>query len=142
MRNSVCAMCESFSSLLEGKCIPHGRFYRTHSLQCRLVDLKLHSSKSAQNHSFVNFQVHGGTTEHDIKTFMDKAERKAKQNRVSKLDTVVFFDEANTTKAIGLIKEIMCDRRLCGKSISQDLKIVAACNPYRRFVPPTYICAP
>ena len=79
--------------------------------------------------------MHGGISENDIITFMTKAEDNAKENRTQNLDTVVFFDEANTTEAIGLIKEIMCDRRLCGKPISQDLKFIAACNPYRRFVP-------
>ena len=49
------------------------------------------------------------------------------------MDTVVFFDEANTTDAIGLIKEIMCDRRLHGRPVSTDLKFIAACNPYRRY---------
>ena len=48
--------------------------------------------------------------------------------------TVVFFDEANTTDSIGLIKEIMCDRRLHGRPISKDLKFIAACNPYRRYI--------
>ena len=50
------------------------------------------------------------------------------------MDTVVFFDEANTTDAIGLIKEIMCDRRIHGRAISEDLKFIAACNPYRKLV--------
>ena len=53
-------------------------------------------------------------------------------NRAEQMDTVVFFDEANTTDAIGLIKEIMCDRRIDGKPISNDLKFIAACNPYRK----------
>ena len=49
---------------------------------------------------------------------------------------MVFFDEANTTDAIGLIKEIMCDRRINGRPIADDLKFIAACNPYRRYVIP------
>ena len=63
---------------------------------------------------------------------MKDAMEKAEDNRSRNLDTVVFFDEANTTDAIGLIKEIMCDRRLHGKPIPEDLKFIAACNPYRR----------
>ena len=55
-----------------------------------------------------------------------------KMNKLNKLDVVVFFDEANTTDAIGLIKEIMCDRRMNGRPISADLKFIAACNPYRK----------
>ena len=76
--------------------------------------------------------MHGGITESDIIKFIENAEEKAKINKQHKLDTVVFFDEANTTDAIGLIKEIMCDRQLRGRPISRDLKFIAACNPYRK----------
>lgn len=79
-----------------------------------------------------SLQVHGGTSEEDIVSFIAKAEKEAEKNRVNCLDTVIFFDEANTTDCINLIKEIMCDGRLNGKPVSQDLKFIAACNPYRR----------
>ena len=48
--------------------------------------------------------------------------------------TILFLDEANTTEAIGLVKEILCDRRIKGKPLDPHtgLKIIAACNPYRR----------
>lgn len=82
---------------------------------------------------FTKFQVHGGTSEEDIRKFIKQAEKISKENKKENLDTVVFFDEANTTDAIGLIKEIMCDRRINGKPISDDLKFIAACNPYRRY---------
>ena len=45
---------------------------------------------------------------------------------------MLFFDEANTTDAIDLIKEVMCDRRLNGRRISDDVKFISACNPYRK----------
>jgi len=45
----------------------------------------------------------------------------------------MFFDEANTTEAIGLIKEVMCDKRIRGKPIIENVKFIAACNPYRRY---------
>jgi hypothetical protein len=77
--------------------------------------------------------VHGGTKEEDISGFIAEAEEEAEKNRAMNMDTVVFFDEANTTDAIGLIKEILCDRRLHGRPVSDDLKFIAACNPYRRF---------
>ena len=85
----------------------------------------------------ISWQVHGGTTATDIVKKVQKAERIATCNkRNDNVDTVLFFDEANTTEAIGLIKEIMCDGRAHGKHISMAngaLKIVAACNPYRRY---------
>ena len=48
------------------------------------------------------------------------------------IDTVLFFDEANTTEAIGLIKEVMCDRRINGRRIKENVKFIAACNPYKK----------
>ena len=48
--------------------------------------------------------------------------------------TVLFFDEANSTELIGLIKEMLCDLRMNGKKLdmSTGLKIIAACNPYKK----------
>lgn len=77
--------------------------------------------------------MHGGTTERDIAEFVYRAEKEVLLNRKHSVHTVAFFDEANTTDAIGLIKEVICDRRLHGRPVSDDLKFIAACNPYRRF---------
>ena len=62
-----------------------------------------------------------------------EAEELAKDNSEHSLDTVVFFDEANTTEAIGLIKEIMCDGRMKGSPIFTNVKFIVAYNPYRRY---------
>ena len=78
-------------------------------------------------------KVHGGTTEDDIVLCVREAEKLTKDNSEHGLDTVVFFDEANTTEAIGLIKEIMCDGRMKGSPVSKYIKFIAACNPYRRY---------
>lgn len=79
------------------------------------------------------FKVHGGTTEEDIIMKVQEAEKLAILNRRKKIlvDTVLFFDEANTTEAIELMKEIMCDRRIYGRKICDSVKFIAACNPYR-----------
>lgn len=77
-------------------------------------------------------QVHGGVTEEDIIREVIKARKLAQQNAKDELDTVMFFDEANTTEAIGLIKEIMCDKRMRGEPIEENIKFIAACNPYRK----------
>ena len=79
------------------------------------------------------FQVHGGTTESDVLRKVEEAEKIAAKNRNEhEIDTVLFFDEANTSDAIGLIKEVMCDRRINGRQIEADVKFIAACNPYRK----------
>ncbi|XP_019853235.1 PREDICTED: E3 ubiquitin-protein ligase RNF213-like [Amphimedon queenslandica] len=78
-------------------------------------------------------KIHGGTTENEVIKMVEKAEELASINREKhEVDTVLFFDEANTSDAIGLIKEVMCDRRINGRSIKEDVKFIAACNPYRK----------
>jgi len=87
--------------------------------------------------AFKKLQVHGGTTHEDIIKTVKTAEVEANRNVVlygRHMYTVLFFDEANTTEAIGIIKEIMCDKSIAGKSLKlcENLKIIAACNPYRK----------
>ena len=80
----------------------------------------------------LSIKVHGGTTDSDILRVIQKAVEEAPKNIAHDVYTVVFFDEANTTEALGLIKEVMCDHRAYGKTIPDSIKLVAACNPYRR----------
>ncbi|CAC5380698.1 RNF213 [Mytilus coruscus] len=86
--------------------------------------------------NMIIMKVHGGTTTKDIIKKVRKAEEIAMENAEDhpNMFTVLFFDEANTTEAIGVIKEIMCDKSLGGKPIQihERLKIIAACNPYRK----------
>lgn len=82
-------------------------------------------------------KVHGGVAEKDIENRVEEAVKLAEYNNLyyEGLSTVLFFDEANTTSAIGLIKEIMVDKKMYGislKSALYNLEIIAACNPYRR----------
>lgn len=82
-------------------------------------------------------KIHGGTTLKDIERNVLHAEAMADRNRQYDIDTVLFFDEANTTEALGMIKEIMVDRRCNGRPLSLEsnrLKFIAACNPYRKYV--------
>jgi phage replication-related protein YjqB (UPF0714/DUF867 family) len=91
------------------------------------------ASQTSEMRNMLILKVHGGTTERDIVEFVSTAEKQAKLNRVQGVkQTVVFFDEANATDAIGLIKEVMCDHCLYGKPVTEELKFIAACNPYKR----------
>ncbi|XP_043570814.1 E3 ubiquitin-protein ligase rnf213-alpha-like isoform X1 [Chiloscyllium plagiosum] len=80
-------------------------------------------------------KVHGGTTAEMIYAKIGEAEKLARVNNAKYgLETVLFFDEANTTEAIHAIKEVLCDKTVQGKAMKSNtgLKIIAACNPYRR----------
>ncbi|XP_035863121.1 E3 ubiquitin-protein ligase rnf213-alpha-like [Sander lucioperca] len=88
---------------------------------------------AAENMKLV--KVHGGTTSEMIYEKVREAETIAKTNKENhEFDSVLFFDEANTTEAISSIKEIICDNSVQGQQLSSQsgLQIVAACNPYRK----------
>ena len=95
----------------------------------------------------MHVKVHGGTTTEIIKKKLEEAILLAQSNfqtlyarrNFTKIgdipaSCILFFDEANTTEAIGLIKEIMCDSSCNGNKIDfrYGLKIIAACNPYKK----------
>ncbi|XP_066090745.1 E3 ubiquitin-protein ligase RNF213 [Saccopteryx bilineata] len=80
-------------------------------------------------------KVHGGTSANMIYDKVKEAEVLALANTNEyQLDTVLFFDEANTTEAISCIKEVLCDHTVDGWLLAEDsgLHIIAACNPYRK----------
>uniref|UniRef100_G1KRE3 RING-type E3 ubiquitin transferase n=1 Tax=Anolis carolinensis TaxID=28377 RepID=G1KRE3_ANOCA len=80
-------------------------------------------------------KVHGGTTAESIYANVREAETLAVNNKQQyQFDTILFFDEANTTEAICSIKEILCDHTVQGEPLlpNSGLQVVAACNPYRR----------
>lgn len=80
--------------------------------------------------------MHGGVTVKDIVAYVESAKKKATENyKKYMIKTVLFFDEVNTSDAIGLVKEVMIDRTVLGKPVTTEncaLEIIAACNPYRR----------
>ncbi|KAM6119107.1 E3 ubiquitin-protein ligase RNF213 [Phoenicopterus ruber ruber] len=83
-------------------------------------------------------KVHGGTTAEMIYARIKEAEALAKTNKEQHgLDTVLFFDEANTTEAVSSIKEVLCDHTVQGEPLvsCSGLQIIAACNPYRKHTP-------
>ncbi|CAL8311059.1 unnamed protein product [Arctogadus glacialis] len=80
-------------------------------------------------------KVHGGTSSDIIYTKVREAEAISLRNKeFYGFDSVLFFDEANTTEAISSIKEIICDHTVKGESLTPNcgLQIIAACNPYRK----------
>lgn len=85
--------------------------------------------------NLLTVRVNGGTTRLDIEQKMNEAFKLAKENVQKNLDTIVFFDEANTTEAIHYIKEIICDDSLNGIQSNCKgfrIRVVAACNPYKK----------
>jgi hypothetical protein len=74
--------------------------------------------------------VHGGVEDSDIITFMNNSINVAR-NISENERIIVFLDEINTCNCMGLFKEIVCDRSMNGINLPDNIKIIAACNPYR-----------
>ncbi|XP_041755240.2 E3 ubiquitin-protein ligase rnf213-alpha-like [Coregonus clupeaformis] len=102
----------------------------------RLINFLCELQKRAvttQNMKLV--KVHGGTSSDMIYTNVREAEAIAYNNKQRYgFDSVLFFDEANTTDALSSIKEVICDHTVEGEPLQSQcgLQIIAACNPYRK----------
>ena len=93
--------------------------------------LKRGDDKDIRN--MVVIKVHAGITIEDIQRLVKEAVTLAQKNAKKEFETILFLDEANTTEAIYAIKEIVCDETVNGEPFAETgLKIVAACNPYRK----------
>jgi hypothetical protein len=73
--------------------------------------------------------VHGGTSEEDICNIFAKAENEIRNNV---REVYVFLDEINTCSHMGLLCEVICQRSLYGRKILENIKVLAALNPYRK----------
>ncbi|KAM4663584.1 E3 ubiquitin-protein ligase RNF213-like [Discoglossus pictus] len=79
-------------------------------------------------------KVHGGTSADTIYAKILETQKIALLNKQRQCETVLFFDEANTTEAVTSIKEALCDHTVEGEPliVNSGLQIIAACNPYRK----------
>ncbi|KAM8945658.1 LOW QUALITY PROTEIN: E3 ubiquitin-protein ligase RNF213 [Pelodytes ibericus] len=102
----------------------------------RLIKFLCHLSKElAETENMKLVKVHGGTSAETIyKNILEAQEAAIRNTNIYNCDTVLFFDEANTTDAISSIKEALCDHTVDGEPLQQNsgLQIIAACNPYRK----------
>ncbi|RIA83302.1 hypothetical protein C1645_834051 [Glomus cerebriforme] len=75
---------------------------------------------------FKALNLHAGITDQNIKDFMKESDKKAQNNEIW-----LFFDEINTCNHIGLLADLIAHRMLDGKPINPNIRLFAACNPYR-----------
>ncbi|CAG8481554.1 7050_t:CDS:10 [Ambispora leptoticha] len=70
--------------------------------------------------------LHAGITEDQIHEFMKTSTQLAMNGQ-----TWLFFDEINTCNHIGLLADLIAHRTLSGRPIHHNIRLFAACNPYR-----------
>ena len=80
-----------------------------------------------ENLEIVN--IHPGITDEILIEKMKEINKKAEE--LKDKDLWVFFDELNTCDSLALLNEIFINRSFVGEKIAKNIKLLAACNPYR-----------
>ena len=79
---------------------------------------------------FEKLLLHPGVSQQDIRGFISQVECAARSKKLKDLTLVVFFDEINTTRCLGTLKEIVCDHTLDGGKLPDNIFFTAAMNPF------------
>ena len=73
--------------------------------------------------------IHPGITDKYICDTMKKINQKAEKQ---KDEIWVFFDEINTCLSLSLLTEIFINRTFNGQKLNERIRLMGACNPYRK----------
>ena len=82
--------------------------------------------------------IHPGITDEEIcKKMKDINENAKKQEYINEKKNIkkelwVFFDEINTCLSLSLLTEIFINRTFNGEKLEENIRLIGACNPYRR----------
>ena len=74
--------------------------------------------------------IHPGISDKDITEKLEEINNQAIKNLNEEI--WVFFDEINTSQSLSLITEIFINRTFNGINISNNIRLLGACNPYRK----------
>ena len=74
--------------------------------------------------------IHPGITDDKICKIMEEIDKKAKNMKDKEL--WVFFDGMNRCLSLSLLTEIFINRTFKGNIISDNIRLIGACNPYRK----------
>ena len=74
--------------------------------------------------------IHPGITDEKLCKLMDEKNEIAQKKKDEEL--WVFFDELNTCLSMSLLTEIFINREYNGKKLCDNIRLIGACNPYRK----------
>ena len=74
--------------------------------------------------------IHPGIDDESLCEIMNKKVEIADKQKDN--EVWLFFDEINTCKSLSLLTEIFINRTYFGKKISDNIRLLGACNPYRK----------
>ena len=88
------------------------------------------------NASLHEVSIHAGYTMNRLFSELSKLNKLAKEylekpDKEYLAEFWIFMDEINTCNHMTFLSDFICRRQLFGKNISPNIRIIAACNPYR-----------
>ncbi len=84
--------------------------------------------------------IHPGITDEEITKNMEKMNETAKSEKYKSKELWIFFDEINTCLSLSLLTEIFINRTFKGIKLEDNIRLIGACNPYRKRKEDTEIC--
>ena len=79
--------------------------------------------------SLIIINIHPGITDKILCDYMEKVNKIAEKDNK---EIWLFFDEMNTCLSLSLLTEIFINRTYNEKPLCKNIRIIGACNPYRR----------
>ncbi|GES73776.1 hypothetical protein GLOIN_2v432849 [Rhizophagus clarus] len=76
---------------------------------------------------FLTISLHSGIDEETIMIFMNEALKKAEKD-----ETWILFDEINKCNHLGLLTDIISNKKFKDKPIHPNIRVFATCNSYRK----------
>ena len=79
-----------------------------------------------------SFSVSGSLSISNVSNIEYQNKNNNKNDKKDEKLIIVFFDEFNTCNSLGLLTEIMCNKKCQGISVKKNVVFAGACNPYRK----------
>ena len=76
--------------------------------------------------------IHPGYDDEKLCEKMDEANKEAEEVKKKGKELWLFFDEINTCLSLSLLTEIFINRTYNGKTVLDNIRLIGACNPYRK----------
>ena len=95
-----------------------------------IINNKIKSILNNGENTLEIVNIHPGITDDILCQIMEKVDQKAKNMKDKEL--WLFFDEINTCLSLSLLTEIYINRTYNGKRFSDNIRLIGACNPYRK----------
>ena len=102
-------------------------------LNCGKTEFKvIDKDKSREINTLKIINIHPGITDEKICLEMEESNKEAEELKKYNKELWIFFDEMNTCLSLSLLTEIFINREYNGKKINDNIKLIGACNPYRK----------